>query len=194
MTNTEYPTIQMEQPSDLSGTSPDSPITPKKKRGKKFWILIIIAIGILGCVTLCVSFAVLSFFRSNTEKEPIQKVLDTYMLDMKNKDAEGAYELFTPRVKKKVPLEVLENLTKGNNYIIFEGYQSLSIQKLLMKRAFNTNPDLPQGDVATFEADVKYTGGIIGHLQATLEKNGDIWTIYYVNVTVPPDKIGGKSY
>jgi hypothetical protein len=193
MTNAEYPTIQTDQLSGVPEIVTDFPVPPKKKHGKKFWILIIIAASILGCMALCVSFVVLSLVRSNTEREPILKILDSYMTNMKSKNAKEAYTLFTPRLKKKLPLKELESFTKGNNYIIFEGYQKLSIKKIVMTKAFNTNPDMPRGDVATIQAEVYYAGGIVGQMQATMEKNGDSWTIYYVNVVVPPDKMGEES-
>ncbi len=50
---------------------------------------------------------------------------------------------------------------------------------------------MPQGTVAEVQAIIQYSDGFTGDAQAVLEKVNGAWRIFSINVTVPPDKIGG---
>ena len=87
-----------------------------------------------------------------------------------------------------MPITDLEKLTQGNNYVIFEGYESLTVQNLNLAASANTNSDLPQGTVANVTGTVSYEDGFTGKLTAVLEKVDGEWKLFNFFVTVPPDK------
>ena len=84
----------------------------------------------------------------------------------------------------------LNNILYRNNYVLFEGYRSVSIANLNVSAAFNTSPDLPQGTVAMATGTASYAGGFNGTFNAVLEQEGDAWRLFSINVVVPPDKVG----
>jgi hypothetical protein len=130
-----------------------------------------------------------SMFKVYTEKAPVESVLDAYMRHMANKDADSAYALFSPRAQRQIPISEVQEMLEGNNYFLFEGYQSLSMTNLNISAAANTNPDLPQGTVAEVTGVITYEGDIQGSFNGVLEKVGDEWMIDGIYVTVPPSKI-----
>ncbi len=118
--------------------------------------------------------------------------MDEFMSAMADKDAAKAYALFSIRSQRNTTLADVEKLLDGNNYILFEGYRSVTLRNLNLSAAFNSNPDLPQGTVAKVEGTVSYEGGFTGAFNAVLEQEGDKWRLFGINVTVPPDKFGGN--
>ncbi len=79
-------------------------------------------------------------------------------------------------------------MIEGNNFVLFEGYQSVEVLNLNVSQAFNTNQNLPQGTVAKVDGTISYDGGFIGQFNAVLEKEGDVWRLHNINITVPPNK------
>lgn len=77
----------------------------------------------------------------------------------------------------------------GNNYALFEGYQSVTIQNINITTGVNTNPDVPQGLVAKVDGIVTYSGGFTGSFNAVLEREGDHWALDAININIPPNKI-----
>jgi hypothetical protein len=126
---------------------------------------------------------------ANNERAAIEVVLDQYMQAMDDKDVERAYALFSERARRQVPIGKLQELVEGSNYLIFEGYQSLKVQNIRLMATVNTNPDMPQGDVAQVDGVVNFEGGIQGTFNGTLEKADGRWQIHGVFVNVPPTKI-----
>jgi hypothetical protein len=164
--------------------------TPKKPN-KNLWIVLGIVtalICICSCAILCVALGAAGVGQVMVETVPVTAVLDSFMKDMEAKDVESAYALFSPRSQRQTPITDLETMDQGNNYVLFEGYKSLSIQNLNLTATVNTNPDLPQGTVAKVEATVTYQDGFTGRITAVLEKVDGTWKIFNINVTVPPDK------
>jgi hypothetical protein len=161
-----------------------------QKSNKNTWIIVGIAIAVVClCSVICVAVFGTSMFKVFQEKEPVENVLDTYMRHMANKDIESAYTLFSPRAQRQIPIAELEKLIEGNNYILFEGYQSLSVSNLNISAAANTNPDLPQGTVAKVTGILMFEGNIQGSFNGVLEKVDGTWMIDGMHITVPPDKI-----
>ncbi|HCK66993.1 MAG TPA: hypothetical protein DHW49_12075 [Anaerolineae bacterium] len=64
---------------------------------------------------------------------------------------------------------------EGNNFLLFENYEGLTIQNLNLTAAANTDPNLPQGNVANVAAIINCSDGFTGELTATLEKVDDNW-------------------
>jgi len=162
--------------------------TPKKSN-KNLWIIVGVAIAVIcTCSIICLALVGAGVGKITVERAPIESVLDAFMKDMVAKDIKSAYGLFSPRVQRKLPIDDLQKMIDGNNHILFDGYQSLSVQNLNLTAAVNTNPDLPQGTVANVNGFIKYSGGFTGNFTATLEKVDGKWMIYRINVIVPPDK------
>lgn len=163
--------------------------TPKGSN-KKLWIFAGIVVAVICiCSVLCLVLLGTSFGKVMVEKAPVEAVLDDFMVKMTAKDIESAYELFSPRVQRQISLENVQEMADGNNYVLFEGYQDLSVTNLNIGPAVNTNPDMPQGTVANVSGEISYSGGFVGHFEAILEKVERNWRLHYINVTVPPDKI-----
>jgi hypothetical protein len=110
-------------------------------------------------------------------------------LKMVNKDAESAFSLFSPRAQRQFPISKIQESLVGNNYFLFEGYQSLSLSSLNVGAAANVNPDFPQGTIAKVTGVINFKGGIKGSFSGLLEKSDGKWMIDFINITVPPDKI-----
>jgi hypothetical protein len=175
-------------PFPVTDNSHSAPIEPKKPR-KKLWLILGTIAGIL--VVCCISaivIAVIGGIRSAQEREPIEKVLDTYMKYMVQKDIENAYGLFSSRAKRQFATSKLQEMIEGNNYVIFEGYQSLSVDGIHMTQSVNTNPDIPQGLVTNVNGTISYEDDFKGSFTGTLEKVNGEWQIDGVFISVPPNK------
>ncbi len=108
---------------------------------------------------------------------------------MASKDIDGAYALFSPRAQRQATISDLQKISSGNNYIVFEGYQYISVAQIKVGSSVNTNPNAAQGTVATVSGTTSYAGGFQGTFNATLEKVNGNWMIYSIYTTVPPDKL-----
>ena len=162
---------------------------PPKKSNKNLWIVAGIIIAVLClCSILCVALVGTGVGKVMVERAPVEATLDNLMKNMEAKDVESAFALFSPRAQRQMSITDLEELTEGNNYKVFEGYESISIQNLNLTAAANTNPDLPQGTVANVTAIVSYAEGFTGDLTAVLEKVDGEWKLFNFHVNVPPDK------
>lgn len=128
-------------------------------------------------------------FRVNSEKAPIVLVLDPYMRAMTNQDPDIAYVLFSPRAQRQIPISDLQEMLEGNNYFLFEGYQSLSVTNINISAVANTNPDTPQGTVAKVNGVISNEGDIQSTYNGIQEKVGDEWILDGIHVTVPLTKI-----
>jgi hypothetical protein len=167
----------------------DSISQPKRSK-KKIWIIVGIALAILLlCSIICVAVFGIGMYRISIEKAPIEAVLDDYMQHMANKDADSAYALFSPRAQRQIPISKIQEMLEGNNYILFEGYQSLSVSNINISAVANANPDVPQGTVANVTGIISFEGGIQGSFNGILEKVDGKWLIDGIHVTVPPNKI-----
>lgn len=166
----------------------DIPPLPKKSY-KGLWIIACLSIVALClCSIICIATIALGVRGIIVERAPVESVLDTYMKDMMAKDVESAYALFSPRAQKKLAISDLQELTEGNNYILFEGYRNLSIQNFNVTAGATTNPDAPQGIVARVTGIINYEGGFQGSINAILEKVDGKWQLDSAYVMVPPNK------
>lgn len=128
------------------------------------------------------------------EREPVSNVIDSFMTSMVEKDTESAYALFSTRAQRQIKISELDKMLEGNNYYLFDGYRSIEIGNLNVSKSFNTNQDMPQGTVATVDGTISYSNGFQGRFEAVLEKEGDVWPLHSINVTVPPDKFKPQSF
>jgi hypothetical protein len=169
-------------------------VTPAttEESNKNLWIIAGLAIAIICvCSFCCIAMIGLSGAGVGavlTERAPVELVLDAFMKNMKAKDIESAYALFSPRVQREISVDDVQKMIAGNNYVLFDGYQSLSVQNLKLTAAANTNPKLPQGTVANVDGAIEYSGGFTGNFTAILEKVDGEWMIHHIQINVPPDK------
>ncbi len=179
------PKSQLENPQISTEKIPTQP----KKSRKKLWVILsILGAAVIVGVIVCIFVFVAVSNAVSVEKGPVEAVIDTFMKRMVAKDTDNAYALFSPRMKGQFPESKLVELIQGNNYVLFEGYQNLSIENLKISAVVNANPDLPQGTVATVSGTIGYEGGFTGTFTGTFEKVEGHWLIYGINITVPPDK------
>ena len=179
---------------DSSQPAPDVVPVPPKKSKKTLWIILVTVLAVIclcgGVIIALVSTGLITTFK---ERAPVEAIMNTLMTDMAARDVEGAYALFSPRAKRQMTQADLEKLLVGNNYVIFEGYESLTVQNINVTAAANTDPDVPQGILATVTGSITYTDGFIGSFKAVLEKVDGTWMLDSFNVTVPPDKLQNNS-
>jgi hypothetical protein len=171
------------------GSSPATPAgTPRRRRLSLG--LVAIAIGVCLVGVLCGVLFGSALIKSVTERPRVERLLDEFMSAMVRGDASAAYSLFSARARRQVPLLEIERMLEGNNYVLFEGYERLTVANMQVEVAVNTDPNVPQGTVANVEAVIEYEGGFTGSMQALLEQEQSEWRLDRVNVTVPPDKLG----
>jgi len=183
------PSISSEPKPDTPTILPDA-ITSQKNNEKKHWTILGITFGGLACFLLIVVFAIVSILINiGKEKASITKVLDSYMYAMKVKNPERAYEFFSPRAARQVPISRLQEWIEGKNYGYFEGYQSLIVDTFSIAAVLKRNPNQPQGIVYTIKGTISYEGSIHGSLNSTLEKVNGEWKIFDVTVIAPLDKL-----
>lgn len=175
-----------QQSADLSQPI-DVTINPPSKKPKR-WLRIILGAAIIFVVCACVGVVI--FGKILQERGPVESVLDAFMKYMATKDHDRAYALLSPRAQKQYPLSSLQGLTEGNNYVLYEGYKSLSIASINISLKIEPDENQPQGTVAEVSGTVTYEDDIQGTYSAVLEKIADIWKIYGIFVTVPPEKFG----
>jgi hypothetical protein len=182
------PSSPQENPTPQVPPPPNS-IPRTQKSNKNAWIIIGLGTAVIClCSVVCIAVFGLSLFKINAEREPVATVLDAYMQHMSNKDADAAYALFSPRAQRQIPISKFEELLEGNNYILFDGYQSLSVTNINISAAANTNPDLPQGTVAKVTGVITFEGNIQGSFNGVLEKVGNQWMMDGMHISVPPGK------
>jgi hypothetical protein len=187
---TQQDSLQQETPAIVQPQTSDATAPQPKKSKKKTWVIVGIVLGVLLlCSIVCVAVFGTGMYKIYKEKAPVESVLDTYMQHMEDKDAESAYALFSPRAQRQVPVSDVQEMLEGNNYILFEGYRSLSVSNLNISAALNTNPDLPQGTVVIVTGVIQFEGGIQGSFNGTLEQVDGNWMIDAMYITVPPDKM-----
>jgi hypothetical protein len=175
---TESPTVQPNAGTPVPNTS-----------NRQLWIIAGLFVAILClCIFPCLGLVGTGVGKVIVERAPVEATLDTFMKNMEAKVVESAYALFSPRAQRQMPIIDIEELIQGNNYKVFEGYESLTIQNFNLTAAANTNPDMPQGTVAKVTAMVSYSDGFTGNLTAVLEKVDGEWRLFNFHVNVPPDK------
>jgi hypothetical protein len=189
MTDELHKTLSEQEVPPVSQISTPQPPQPQKSN-KNIWIIVGVALVVLClCSITCIALFGSSIYKVYTEKAPVETVLNDYMRYMSVKDAQSAYALFSPRAQRQFPISKLQELLEGNNYLLFEGYQRLSVSNINISAVANINPDVPQGTVAKVTGVIEFEGGIQGSFDGTLEKVDGKWMIDGIYVTVPPNKI-----
>lgn len=177
-----------------ASTVPESPapapVSERPPRSSRrllfFWGAL--ALIICGCLGICGIAVGTAFYKSIKETPAIERITGEFMKAMAGRDTVQAYSLFSERAKRTFQIADLEKMLEGNNFILFDEYNSLKIDNIMIKATFNTNPDLPQGVVADVKGAISYNRGFTGTFQALLEEEGENWRLFIINITVPPGK------
>jgi hypothetical protein len=180
----------------ISPLSVNGNATGSTERSRRTIIIVAVAVLVTLCLCIGLCFAaggwgiVSGMIKAIQEQDDVQAVIDEFMRAMVNQDSETAYALFSTRSQKNTALSDVEKLLQGNNFALFDGYQSLSVTNINIKAAFNTNPDMPQGTIAEVSGTITYNNNFIGKFTSVLEEENDEWKLFNINVTIPPDKLG----
>lgn len=119
------------------------------------------------------------------------ELVDAYMRAMSNKDVPQAYALFSTHLQQVYSLSDVEGLLQGNNYGLFEGYESIEVDTVTVTSGFSTNPAVPM-TVAQVKGTVSYQGGVQGTFEANMELEDGQWRLSKVWIVVPPEKLQGS--
>jgi hypothetical protein len=119
------------------------------------------------------------------------ELVDAYMRAMATKDVPQAYALFSTRLQQVYSLSDVEGLLQGNNYGLFEGYESIEVDNVTVTSRFSTNASVPKA-MAQVKGTVNYQGGVQGTFEANMELEDDQWRLSKVWIVVPPEKLQGS--
>lgn len=188
----------MSEPSYPSASPAPSAPTPSPSAAQRSWRpALLVAGGVAGTLCLCVAVVALLIVRGvfaiSQEQAAITPVLQEFMTAMEARNVDAAYALFSRRAQRQTPRASLEEMIIGENYVLFDGYDDVTLDVTNLTNSFNTNDDLPQGTVATVNGSITYTGDVKGSVRAVLEKEDGVWRFLSINITVPPSKFGGGS-
>lgn len=123
-----------------------------------------------------------------SEKPSVQRSVNAFMVHMNSQDPAEAYTVFSPRSRRLTPLTTLEKMVESN-YVLFEGYKSVTITDLRISQNYDSNDNKPQGTVGYATGTILYKNGAEGDFVAILEKEGIHWLIYSINLDVPQSKV-----
>ena len=84
------------------------------------------------------------------------------------------------RTKRNVPLADIEKGLEGNNYTVFEGYQSIAVTNFTLNLTSDSDPEMPQGLVAEVDGMISYADGFTGDFTAVLEQEGEEWQLFSI--------------
>jgi len=164
-----------------------------KKKRTIIIVIAVVAIALCSCSVICVVAGggglVTGVIKAKQERDDVAAVLDQFMREMEAKNVTEAFALFSARARRQMTVSDLEETIEGSNYILFSGYESITISSLSIKAAVNTNPNAPQGTIAEVVAAVAYEGDITGKLSCILEQEDGEWRLHHFSITVPPSKL-----
>lgn len=161
----------------------------KPKSHKNWWILLGVIIGVL--ILAGIGYGLIMGYLKG-EVKPISIVVDSFIKEIVAKDIEDAYELFSPRVQRQMPITTLENQA-NMMYLLVEGYESITIQNIKVSAKVDPNQDMPQGTVGEVSGIVTYEDGLTGTFTAVLEKVEGKWKLHGINIQAPPEKLQQQS-
>lgn len=160
----------------------------KKMSGR--WPLLVLAAVIFSMICTGLSFwgyqQAVAYVES--EKPSVQRSVNAFMVHMNSQDPAEAYTVFSPRSRRLTPLTTFEEMLE-NSYVLFDGYESVTITDLRISQKYDSNDNNPQGTVGYAMGTILYENGTEGSFEAILEKEGIHWLIYSINVGMPQSKV-----
>jgi flagellar basal body-associated protein FliL len=182
----ENPVQEPTQENASISTPTDTILLEPQKSNRKTRKIVVI-ISIIGVIIIaCIAIYGFLMYKAYIEKAPVEVVLNSYMQHMENKDTESAYALFSPRAQRQVPISALEGMLEGNYSYIFDDYQSLSVTNINFKLSKNSDPNVPQGSVATVNGTIDFEDNSQGSFDGVLEQVNGQWMIDGIHVSAPP--------
>jgi hypothetical protein len=114
-----------------------------------------------------------------------EKTVDRFMKLMAAREVYAAEPLFGVGSDAVERRRALASMDEGENYVLFEGYRTISTDEFLLMHAFGcmTSPSI------SMEGAVLYDDGSHGRFTAKLRRENGDWVLSAVNVTVPPTKL-----
>ena len=154
---------------------------------------IITVSGILG-ILLCCLFATqcnsLSPQTIADAKVQTRSLILAYAHGMAKKDYDTVYALFSKRVHRQMSIEEIEEFGDVEaNFAIVDGIQSVEINSLKLLKQANTNPNMPQGSVATVIGIANFDDGFTGRVDAVFELESETWRIHHINISISPERL-----
>ena len=116
-------------------------------------------------------------------REEWLSLIDNFMQAMVRNDVDSAYDLFSSEARQEFPKSDLSAMTNGALYTLFDGYESLELE------SWEINYDLSAGKFVELVYKVQYQDEYEGSLYAVLQDDDGIWKLYWIDLTVPPEKI-----
>jgi hypothetical protein len=166
------------------------PASPPRSHRK---VLLITGLLLAG-LCLCSGSLALLVWRGTVaaldENNGVGVTIDRFMQAASRGDVESAYDQFSERGKHNTPLERLQEFfSHPVNNALFAGYQRSQVENVNVTQKANSDPNAAQGTVAEINGTLTYEGGYTGNFEAMLEREGNGWKLYGINVTVQPQKI-----
>ncbi len=174
----EYPDIQLPEP--LSNSPP-----PEPKRNYNKLALILGGLLLVGfCLFSIIVSGIMAIMSVPSEsQEEWLSLIDNFMQAMVRNDVDSAYDLFSSEAQQEFPQSDLSAMTNGALYTLFDGYESLELE------SWEINYDLSAGKFVELVYKVQYQDEYEGGLHAVLQDDDGIWKLYWIDLTVPPEKI-----
>ena len=163
-----------------------TPASSKPKKSSSNLFLVLVLVFVAGISSYLILTAILAATLP-TKLTPVETVLDAYMNYMEAKDVGRAYALLSPLARKEIRLATLEEWTEGDDYLLFKGYENLSVQSIQMTYSSNINSNSSQG-TADVSGNVTYEDGSTGTISGTLELIDGKWRIDSLSVHIPADQ------
>jgi len=178
--------------SDVVAPVPSAPGQPRTSRAVP---ILLGTAALAGCFLLaaliaCVVIGAAATSSLETQQKEIEPVIDEFMTAMAARDTDRAYALFSARGQQQVSAADVSRLAQGNNYMLFDGYQSVELLDATVGVNSDSDVTAPQGLVAQVSGSIHYAAGFTGSFEAILEHEGESWRLYGIDVSVPPEKFG----
>jgi hypothetical protein len=84
--------------------------------------------------------------------------------------------------KRTIPQSKVQELIEGQNHSLFSDFERATITNIQVMTS-------PTRTVANVQGTVTYDGGVTGTFRGVVGREGDVWMIDGMHVTVPPSKL-----
>lgn len=169
---------------ELSGGWPRE-TWPKKQRRR--YLSCLTLAGAVAAIVVCLAAVVFEtvFTEARENLDEWQALTNDYMRAMSERDVAAAYQLFDPEMQDRMSQADLAAFIDGPFFVLFEGYQDLSVESWYVNFT-------DEGTMAELSGPVKYLVGSTpyeGFFEAQLTQQGEAWRIWSINVAAPPEKL-----
>lgn len=169
---------------------PGAAALPPQKR-RRITPLRVAIIGMVLCLALaiCAVLAGRLVLDSIRDRIKIEARIDAFMEAMADRDAARANTALSSHARQEMSQADLETMTHGASYAQFEGYRRIKVSDTRFHDTSSRDPGEPHGRHVIVTGTIDYDGGFRGNFSASLEKEGEHWFLYRIEITVPPGKV-----